>query len=54
MNLTVLTPLGIVLQTKVQKVILETLNGYHTFLPKHIDFVSALGPNIVAYWNDEN
>ena len=53
MLLTVLTPLGVVLKTKALKVTMETLNGYYTLLPKHVDFISALGPNIVQYY-DEN
>ena len=54
MKLTVLTPLGIVLEEKIVKVTMETLNGYHTLLPKHVDFVSALGPGIVIYQDEQN
>ena len=54
MELTVLTPLGVVLQTKVSKVNMETLNGYRTLLPKHVDFISALGPNIMFYCDEAN
>ncbi|MEE6208084.1 MAG: hypothetical protein VZR95_08540 [Alphaproteobacteria bacterium] len=49
MKLIVCTPLGAVLQTNITKVIMETLDGYHTLLPKHIDFASVMGPNIVSY-----
>lgn len=49
MKLVVFTPMGSVLSYKVKKVILETLDGYYTLLPKHIDFVSALGGSIVSY-----
>ena len=49
MKMSVCTPLGIIMQDEVVKVIVETLNGYHTLLEKHIDFVAALGPNIVSY-----
>lgn len=54
MQLTVLTPLGVVLQTKALKVTMETLSGYHTLLPKHVDFISALGPNIMQYYDENN
>ena len=55
MKLTVFTPIGTVLQCKIKKVTLETLNGYYTLLPRHIDFVSAMEENIVSYTteNDE-
>lgn len=43
------TPLGTILQAAVKKVTFETLNGYHTLLPRHVDFVSAMGANIVSY-----
>ena len=52
MKLIVCTPLGAVLQTNVSKVTVETLDGYRTFLPKHIDYASAMGPNIVSYTED--
>lgn len=49
MKLIVYTPLGIILQTDIAKVTMETLDGYRTLLPRHIDFASAMGPNIVSY-----
>ena len=52
MKLIVCTPLGALLQASVTKVIMETLDGYHTLLPKHIDFASVMGPNIVSYTED--
>ncbi|MBR1825916.1 MAG: F0F1 ATP synthase subunit epsilon [Alphaproteobacteria bacterium] len=49
MKLTVFTPLGTVLKCKINKVNFETLNGYYTLLPKHVDFASAMEANIVSY-----
>lgn len=54
MDLTVYSPLGTVLKTKIKKVTFETLNGYYTLMPKHIDFVSAMNANIVRYTTVEN
>ena len=53
MKLTVFTPLGTLLKCKINKINFETLNGYYTLLPKHIDFASALETNVVSY-TDEN
>ena len=49
MKLTVVTPLGTVLKSKIKKVMLETLNGYYTLLPKHVDFAAAVRESIVVY-----
>ena len=49
MRLVVCTPLGEVLNQEIQKISLEFLNGYHTFLPKHIDFASVIKPTIATY-----
>ncbi len=49
MRLIICTPLGEVLNKEIQKISLEFLNGYHTFLPKHIDFASVLKPSIATY-----
>lgn len=49
MKLIVCTPLGEVLNTEIRKISLEFLNGYHTFLPKHIDFASIIKPSIATY-----
>ena len=32
---------------------METLNGYHTLLPKHIDFAAAMRENIVVYVTED-
>lgn len=49
MKLTVFTPFGMVLQQRINKVTVETLNGYYTLLPKHVDFAAAMPINIVSY-----
>ncbi len=54
MQLTVCSPLGTVLETKVLKVTFETLNGFYTLMPKHVDFVAAMKPNIVRYTDENN
>ena len=54
MQLTVCSTLGTVLQIKVLKVTFETLNGFYTLMPKHVDFVAAMNPNIVRYTDENN
>lgn len=54
MKLTVFTPLGEVLKSKITKVTVETLNGYCTLLPKHVDMAAAMGENIVTYTTEQN
>lgn len=54
MKLTVFTPLGTVLKSKINKVTVETLNGYYTLLPKHVDFAAAMNANIVSYTTEHN
>ncbi len=49
MKLKVLLPAEVLLDEQVTKVTAEAQNGSFTLLPRHIDFVSALVPGIVAY-----
>ena len=49
MELKVCSPFGIVLEKQIQKITLEGLNGFFTFLPHHIDFLSVLTPSIATY-----
>ncbi|MDO4161925.1 MAG: hypothetical protein Q4D80_02830 [Pseudomonadota bacterium] len=49
MLLTVCSPMGEVLKEKILKVAVETLAGSYTLMPKHVDFVAAMTPNIVRY-----
>ncbi|MBR6356249.1 MAG: hypothetical protein IKR92_05290 [Alphaproteobacteria bacterium] len=53
MKLTVFTPLGTALKSKINKITLETLSGYHTLLPKHIDFAAAMRANVVVYTTED-
>ena len=53
MRLKVCSPFGIVLEKEIQKITLEGLNGFFTFLPHHIDFLSVLAPSIASY-TEEN
>lgn len=49
MELRLYTPLGKVLECRVTKICLETLGGYRTLLPKHIDIAAALKDGILSY-----
>ncbi len=49
MELLICSPLDTVVQTKIEKVTFEAVDGYRTLLPKHVDFVSALGAGIITY-----
>ena len=49
MKLKILTPSQIIIDTSIEKVDFEALDGFFTLLPKHIDFVSSLKQTIVQY-----
>lgn len=49
MKLVIATPIGVLLNIAIRKITFETPSGYHTLLPRHVDFVSALSAGIVAY-----
>lgn len=49
MQFSVLTPIGLLLKTKTPKITVEAKDGFHTFLPKHIDYVTALKTGIITY-----
>ena len=53
MDLKVYCPIGIVLEKSIQKIDFQALDGYFTLLPKHVDFVTALTPNIVRFTDGE-
>lgn len=53
LQLKVMEPEKILLDTAVYKVIAEGLNGSFCLKPKHIDFVSALKPGILEYTTDD-
>lgn len=49
MQFSVLTPIGMLLKTETPKITVEAKDGFHTFLPKHIDYVTALKTGIISY-----
>lgn len=49
MTLTIRTPTEIFLREKVTKIKAEALNGWFGMLPKHVDFVTALVPGVLAF-----
>ena len=49
MRLKVLTPTQIEVDTTIEKVDFEALDGFFTLLPKHIDFVDSLKQTIIQY-----
>lgn len=49
MKLKVLTPIQVLIDRHVTKVIAEAENGYFCLLPNHIDFVAALVPGILSF-----
>ncbi len=49
MHLKVLLPNEILVDTPTTKVVAEAENGAFCLLPRHIDFVAALTPGILAY-----
>ncbi len=49
MNLKLITPMHIILDTSIDKVDVEALDGFFTLLPKHIDFITALKSSIITY-----
>jgi F-type H+-transporting ATPase subunit epsilon len=49
MRLTVWLPTEILMQEEVSRIKAEAQNGWFGLLPKHIDFVTALVPGILAF-----
>ncbi|NJN82279.1 MAG: F0F1 ATP synthase subunit epsilon [Caldilineaceae bacterium] len=49
MRLKILLPTQILVDVEVTKVIAEAENGSFCLLPRHIDFVAALAPGLLAY-----
>ena len=49
MKLKVILPAKVLLEQEVVKVVAEAQNGSFCLLPRHIDFVAALVPGILAY-----
>jgi len=53
MKLTIFTPIGIVLQSKISKITAETMNGYYTLLPRHVDMAASIDTNIITYITED-
>ena len=49
MKLRVFTPVETFLETEISKIDFEALDGFFTLLPKHVDFASAMPPNILHF-----
>ncbi len=49
MNLILSTPTEILVNTAIEKIEVEAIDGFFTLLPKHIDFVTALKSGIISY-----
>jgi F-type H+-transporting ATPase subunit epsilon len=49
MRLRILLPTQVLVDANVSKVVAEAENGSFGLLPRHIDFVTALVPGIIAY-----
>ncbi|MGC9320016.1 MAG: F0F1 ATP synthase subunit epsilon [Armatimonadota bacterium] len=49
MNLKVVTPSETVVNERVEKVTVRAEDGSRTFLPRHIDFVTALVPSVMSF-----
>lgn len=52
MNLKILLPTHILLEKAVVKVIAEAQNGSFCIKPRHVDFVSALVPGLLIYFDE--
>lgn len=50
MRLRVLLPTEVLVDTQVSKVIAEADNGEFCLLPRHVDFVAALVPGVLAFF----
>lgn len=53
MRLHVVTPASVAVDASADKVSTEAVNGAFTLLPRHIDFVAALVPGLLAYVFDD-
>ncbi len=54
MQLTLMTPTGIIAETDAVKVIAEASNGFFCLLPRHMDFIATLVPGLLTFTNQAN
>ena len=53
MRLRILLPTGVLADSSVRKVTAGGLHGSFTLLPRHVDFLAALVPGLLAYESEE-
>ena len=53
MNLKIMTPYSVVLNTPVSQVTVEAVDGFFTLKPKHIDFINAMKASILSYKKED-
>ena len=53
MKLKVLTPIAVLIDRPVTKVIAEAENGHFCLLPNHVDLVASLVPGILSFTTEE-
>ena len=53
MNLKVVTPYSVVLNTPISQVTIDAVDGFFTLKPKHIDFINALKASIISYKKED-
>lgn len=53
MDLKILLPTEVFLETEATKIVAEAGDGFFGLLPRHVDFVSALVPGIFTYWDND-
>ncbi len=49
MNLKVVTPTRVIVDARVRQVTAQGLDGSRTYLPRHIDFVTAVAPSVMSW-----
>ena len=53
LDLRVLVPLQVLVDTPVRKVVAEAEDGSFCLLPRHVDYAATLAPGILAYLDTE-
>jgi len=51
MCLKIILPTRVLLDVKIRKIVAEAVNGAFGVLPRHIDFVAALRPGLLSFWD---
>ena len=49
MNLKVVTPTRVIVDTRVRQVTAQGRDGSRTYLPRHIDFVTTVAPSVMSW-----